>query len=95
MLIEGSPDVIIGDDVWSAPASMPVVPDEKLAWIEVICHYEDGTPAAYERFWLKLPDGSEQEGVLDHKGFARVVGVPPGQCEFSLIELDKGRWDKA
>ncbi len=101
-LVEGSPDVIIGDDVWSdfsnlssaePPPQLATSVDEELTWIEVICHYEDGSPAAHEHFKLKLSDGTTYEATLDRNGFARVQGIRPGQCEFSLVELDKRRWE--
>jgi hypothetical protein len=32
------------------------------------------------------------EGTLDKEGKVRVDGIPPGQCQVSFPDLDKGAW---
>jgi hypothetical protein len=35
------------------------------------------------------------DGTLDEKGFARVEGFEPGQCEITFPELDEEAWKDA
>lgn len=87
-LIEGSPDVFIGDQIPEA-----VLASMKLTWIEIELHWEDGTPAAGSAYRIELPNGSVQEGRLDTRGRARVEQIPSGTCHVSFPELDDTHWD--
>src|SRR5690242_21254494 len=83
-LIDGSPDVIIGDEVWEGEKVEPWL---ELTWIEIELLNEDGTPAKLEAFRLALPDGSIREGRLDANGRTRVEGVRIGTCKVSFPEF--------
>jgi hypothetical protein len=61
-------------------------------WIEIRLVDQDGKPVPNERYWMKLPDGSEQRGSLDDKGSARVEGIDPGTCMISFPDIDKREW---
>jgi len=68
--------------------------DEK-SWIEIELVDEQGKPVPGERYEIKTPDGHLTKGTLDGKGFARVAGIDPGNCEITFPELDKDAWKKA
>jgi hypothetical protein len=89
-LIEGSPDVIIGDECWSQDVTLL---ETCLTWIEIELQKEDGSPAANERYWMEFPDGSIREGVLDSNGVARIEGVNPGECKISFVEVNPNKWN--
>ena len=65
---------------------------QKKHWIEIELLDEEGKPAAGERYRVTVPDGTNQEGTLDEKGFARVDGIDPGTCKVTFPELDKEAW---
>ena len=90
-LVEGSPNVIIGDETWSSVASSKLLPIET-TWTEVELLREDGTPAAHEKYRLVLSDGSCREGELDEKGFVRIEGIPRGSYQVLFPEM-ADEWD--
>jgi hypothetical protein len=69
--------------------------EEKLSWIEIELIDEADEPVAGERYEVTLPDGSVAKGSLDSKGFARIDGIDPGECQISWPDLDKDAWQKA
>ncbi len=58
------------------------------AWVEVRVVDDQDQPVAYERYRLKLPDGSVREGELDSAGRVRVEDIDPGTCQFQLFDKD-------
>ncbi|NHQ86767.1 type VI secretion system tip protein VgrG [Iodobacter sp. HSC-16F04] len=67
-------------------------PENKDNWIELNYGYNDLEPVKGAPFKLKYPDGTEINGVLDDKGFARVQGVPLGTAQVKLGE-DNRKWN--
>ena len=63
-------------------------------WIEIVLKDDQGNPIPNERYKLKLPDGSIQEGSLDGDGRARVDGIEPGSAEVSFPDRG-GEWKPA
>lgn len=68
--------------------------DEK-SWIEIELIDEEDQPVPGMPFEITLSDGSVYSGSLDHKGFYRAEGIPPGECKVSFPTLDKEAWEKA
>ena len=78
------------------PYKKPSDDDEtKTSWIEFEMIDEADQPVPGVKYEVKLPDGSVATGVLDNKGFARIDGIEPGQCEICFTGLDKDAWEKA
>ena len=66
----------------------PVAPVE--TWIEVHLKRVDGTPVTGERYKVKLPDGTEQEGTTNAAGAARIEHIIPGGiCDWTFPDLDR------
>ena len=64
-------------------------------WIEIELLGEDGKPIPWEKYEVKLPDGSIAPGYLDSDGWARFDGLTAqGTCEVSFPNLDKDAWSK-
>ncbi len=61
-------------------------------WIEIQVVDEDGFPASNVAYWIKLPDGEEQEGKLDEDGFIRFEGIPGGYCQVRIQDEDESDW---
>jgi hypothetical protein len=70
----------------------PPPPKPKKTWVEVELLDWEGNPAANERYEIRLPDGSLQEGRLDASGRARFTGIDPGTCEVTFPEFDGREW---
>jgi hypothetical protein len=68
---------------------------EKKSWIEIYLHDSDGKPAAGEKYRIKLPDGSMEEGRLDAFGHAEYYGINPGTCELWFPDRDAMEWRPA
>jgi hypothetical protein len=68
---------------------------EELVWIEVKLVDQDGVPVAGEAYKVTLPDGKVDSGTLDHEGFVRIEGIPPGDCQVTFPNLDGSSWQKA
>jgi hypothetical protein len=62
------------------------------SWVEIELLGEDDSPIPGEKYALKLPGGKLVEGTLDKEGKVRIDGIPPGQCQVSFPDLDKGAW---
>jgi len=65
------------------------------SWVEINLKDAKGDPVAGERYRIKLPDGSVQEGSLDAFGHAEYYEINRGTCEVSFPELDDEEWVKA
>jgi len=64
----------------------------KKSWIEINLIDSDGNPVPGERYKIKLPDGSIEEGNLDAFGHAEHYGINPGSCEVCFPNLDTDNW---
>ena len=69
----------------------PVTKSQK-TWIEIRLVDQDNEPVGKRKFRLKLTDGTTKEGELDADGSVRVSGIDPGDCEFTLLDLDGKEW---
>ena len=82
-----------------APYSPPKTPEEKAVkttWIEIQMVDSANQPVPGEEYRVVLADGqTAAEGTLDDKGFARIEGIEPGNCQVSFPKLDQDAWDKA
>lgn len=95
-LIEGSPDVIIGDSPFISSTSVNAQTSAATraeragnSWIEIELKQEDGWPMPHQRFRLELSDGTHFEGTLNEKGLARIGGIPPGDCTLVFLDIDQ------
>ncbi len=66
----------------------------KKSWIEINLCDENGRPVPMERYRIKLPDGSVEEGNLDAYGHAEYYGINPGSCELSFPNLHPDEWTR-
>lgn len=64
-------------------------------WIGVKLVDDAGEPIPFERFRVKMSDGSIVEGTLDEKGYRRVEGVEPGSAMVSFPNIDGDEWKPA
>ncbi|MGI8990758.1 MAG: hypothetical protein ACR2I2_14430 [Bryobacteraceae bacterium] len=64
-------------------------------WIEIRVIDENGDPVPRIAYKLTLPDGTTKNGNLDEQGGARFDNIDPGQCQFTLTEIDAGDWRPA
>ena len=67
---------------------------EELSWIEIELFDEEDNPVPGEKYKVTLADGSVAEGTLDAKGFARLDGIPKGDCKVTFPDIDKEAWEK-
>lgn len=74
---------------------VPLTAQRKRSWIEIYLRDADGKPVPGQRFRIKLPDGSTEEGKLDDFGHAEFNDINPGTCEVSFPDLDVDEWDRA
>ncbi len=79
-----------GGQETATPAPAPA----KKSWIEIQLIDTEGEPVPNERYRIKLPDGSVQEGRLDSFGYAEYYDINPGNCEVTFPDLDHGSWDR-
>lgn len=75
----------------SAPATERMS-DAPEAWVAIELVDNRGRPVAYERYRIKLPDGTTREGTLDRDGLARIDGIDAGLCEVTFPDLDGRSW---
>lgn len=74
------------------PAKTADQKQEKKSWIEIKLVDDAGNPVPGERVEVTLSDKTVWSGTLDGNGFARVEGIPPGQCKVVFPEHDKSCW---
>jgi hypothetical protein len=70
----------------------PPKPRDETTWIAIQLAYNSGKPASFERYRIKLPDGSTREGMLDASGTVRIDGIDPGMCKVSFPHYDARDW---
>lgn len=68
--------------------------EEETSWIEIELVDEEDNPVPGARYSVTLPDGREARGTLNADGFARLDGIPPGNCEVSFVKIDANAWEK-
>ena len=64
------------------------------SWFQAQVTYDDGSHAPQVAYQLILPDGTERKGLTDSKGIVREGGIPPGQCKFSLTDVNEDMWEQ-
>lgn len=80
---------------------LPDLPDEpediieRLTWIEVLIEDQDQQPVANVAYKLVLADGSVRIGKTNEVGILRYEGIPEGECQFELTEVDGQAWEVA
>ncbi len=67
---------------------------KKTSWIEIKLIDMDGNPIPGERYRIKLPDGSTEEGRLDSFGHAEYNNINPGTCLVTFPDLDAEAWNR-
>jgi hypothetical protein len=67
-------------------------PPKKADWIEINLRDALGQPIPQERYRIKLPDGSIQEGALDVFGHAEFYDINSGNCEVSFPDREDDEW---
>jgi hypothetical protein len=79
------------------PAGEPMPSSEKSDedFIEIQLVGEDDQPVGGCAYLVALPNGDERGGKLNSKGFARIDGIPSGQCRVTFPELDAEAWQVA
>jgi hypothetical protein len=68
--------------------------EEKKSWIEIEMVGEDDKPVGGVAYRVTLPDDTVAEGTLDERGFARIDGIEPGNCNVTFPRLDQDAWKK-
>jgi hypothetical protein len=68
---------------------------QQLTWISIDLKDKQGRPVPNEAYKVKVSDGTYREGSLDAQGYAKVEGIPPGQCEITFPRLHKTEWRRA
>ncbi|MCX6577408.1 MAG: hypothetical protein NTV82_13580 [Candidatus Aminicenantes bacterium] len=58
-------------------------------WIEIELFHESREPISGAKYVIKLADGSEIQGTLDDKGYAKVDGVIPGSYVLNFPEFEE------
>jgi len=67
---------------------------EVKTWVEMQVVDMEGNPVPDKKYICVLPDGSVRDGSLDKSGRVRFDGIDPGNCVFTLTELDREAWDR-
>jgi len=82
-----------------SPAPKDQIPIQKkkrqLAWIEIELVDQEGKPVPNEVYRVQLASGLVREGLLDHRGNARISGIEPGTCKVSFPAIHPDEWEKA
>lgn len=65
------------------------------SWVEINLEDSKGDPVPGERYRIKLPDGSVQEGNLNAFGHAEYYEINRGRCEVSFPDLEDEEWSGA
>ncbi len=63
-------------------------PPEARDWIEIELTDMEGNPMVGERYWIRLPDGTVRQGLLDAEGRAFFGDLDAGECEVRWPDLD-------
>lgn len=89
-------------EIPNAPIPKPEPVSEQLkaaktvkTWIEMEVVDEFGRPQPNQPYLCMLPDGRIETGTLDGRGRVRFDGIDPGNCVFTLTDLDQETWAKA
>ena len=61
-------------------------------WIEFRLEDETGKPLAGVRYILTLPNGSKRPGLTTASGVVYHEGIPSGECEICLTDIDESEW---
>lgn len=61
-------------------------------WIEIVLKTDSGDPVPGEEYMVVASDQTVHTGVLDETGFARIDGIPAGECRVSFPLVDKREW---
>jgi hypothetical protein len=96
-LLMGGPRSELEPDEQKSEAKEPAkarTPKPK-SWVEINLKDAKGDPVAGERYRIKLPDGSIQDGTLDAFGHAEYYEINRGSCEVSFPDLEDEEWSKA
>lgn len=65
----------------AAPTSASPLSRHERTWVELELLDMDDAPVPYERYWIKLPDGTVREGALNAQGRAYFDDLDLGTCE--------------
>jgi uncharacterized protein involved in type VI secretion and phage assembly len=84
-----------GGGAGSSDASSSTAAAEKKTWISIDLKDDLGNAIPNEKYRIKLPDGSIQEGNLDANGRARVDGIDPGTAQICFPDRDADDWQPA
>jgi phage baseplate assembly protein gpV len=77
----------------TVPVATSATEKPKRDFIEYVLKDKDtGEPISGERWRVKLPDGTSQEGKTDKNGRLRIDNIPPGNCQVSFPDMDAGDW---
>lgn len=57
-------------------------------WIAVQLLDENNQPVPDAKFWIRFPDGREEEHQLNDKGYKYFGNLDPGECQVWFHELD-------
>jgi phage baseplate assembly protein gpV len=73
----------------------PTSPAEEipLTTLEVVVVDDTGQPMGGVRYEVKDPSGKVHEGTTNPEGLIRIDGLPAGNCEVTLPELDQKDWE--
>jgi hypothetical protein len=78
------PSDLDSDALFSATTSA----QRERTWIEIELLDMEGAPVPFERYWIKLPDGTVREGALDAKGRAYFGDLDPGTADIRWPDRD-------
>lgn len=77
-------------------ASRRMEHEERLdAWIEIRLEDREGKPIPRARYEVRLSNRELRQGYLDQQGFARLEGLPEGNCEVCFPQFDRSSWNPA
>jgi len=64
-----------------------------LTWVEVELVDEADEPVAGAKYRITMPDGTVDDGVLDHTGWVRLPRVQEGDLKITFPDLDQDAWE--
>lgn len=74
------------------PQEEPPAEDKPKTYIEIELFDDEGKPCAGEKYEIMSGGVMVGCGRLSDKGFARVDGLDPGNCDVKFPDLDKESW---